>query len=74
MNNLYSDISTDDEEEERIQETIYSDISSDSNEIDNNEMVIVINAIEVIEPLIMVEIRFFFYLVKIKFIFKYKFI
>jgi hypothetical protein len=29
MNNLYSDISTDDEEEERIQETIYSDISSD---------------------------------------------
>jgi hypothetical protein len=56
MNNLYSDISTDDEEEERIQETIYSDISSDSNEIENNEMVMVINAIEVIEPLIMVEI------------------
>ena len=56
MNHLYSDIITDDEEEERIQETIYSDISSDSNEIENNEMVMVINAIEVIEPLIMVEI------------------
>ena len=56
MNNLYSDISTDDEEEERIQETIYSDISSENNEIENNEMVMVINAIEVIEPLIMVEI------------------
>jgi hypothetical protein len=38
MNHLYSDISTDDEEEERIQETIYSDISSDIEPIENNEM------------------------------------
>jgi hypothetical protein len=56
MNNLYSDISTDDEEEERIQETIYSDISSDIEPIEKNKMVNMINAFEAIEPLIMVEI------------------
>jgi hypothetical protein len=56
MNHLYSDIITDDEEEERIQETIYSDISSDIELIENNEMVNMINAFEAIEPLIMVEI------------------
>jgi hypothetical protein len=46
MNNLYSDISTDDEEEERIQETIYSDISSDIEPIENNEFVNIINETE----------------------------
>jgi hypothetical protein len=56
MNNLYSDIITDDEEEERIQETIYSDISSDIEPIEKNKMVNMINAFEAIEPLIMVEI------------------
>jgi hypothetical protein len=65
MNNLYSDISSDDEEEERIQETIYSDISSDIEPIDNNELLNMVDTteqiemleeIEAVEPLIMAAI------------------
>jgi len=55
MNNLYSDISTDDEEEERIQETIYSDISSDIEPIDNNEMLNMVDTTEPIEMLVEIE-------------------
>ena len=55
MNHLYSDISTDDEEEERIQETIYSDISSDIEPIDNNEMLNMVDTTEPIEMLVEIE-------------------
>jgi hypothetical protein len=55
MNNLYSDISTDDEKEERIQETIYSDISSDIEPIDNNEMLNMVDTTEPIEMLVEIE-------------------